>query len=151
MEPKDDPRISLVMNISKAQPILLGLTLIGFVGIMQRYPYSNIALLIGAGALVMFYFMKAQYYIDLEWTSADRMIHRFSFYGLALGMVAFIFHLTRTPGWDFLSLVSIMIFSVIFLLLVRKKGAITKYLSMIELSAMVLIFVYFGRVYMAQL
>ena len=151
MEPKQDPRMVLVEKFSKFQPIILGFVLLAYVGITQKWPYAGIALIISVGLLAQLYILRANFYIDMSWTSGERLMHRITFFSLAIGLAAFLFHLQSWPGWELLSMISIMAFTMIFLFLVMKKVAITKYLSLIELSSMLLIFIHFMRVYIERI
>ena len=136
-------------KLTKVEPFALGLTLFGFVAQVQNWdklPISVI-LIVGTCSLVLLYFLKAQFYVDIKWKAADRNSHRVLFIGLSIGLLAFLFHIENWPKWEPMMFVSMLAMCIAFLGIAMRRGSLLKFMNTIELSSLLLVMIYFIRIF----
>ena len=140
-------------KLTKVEPFALGLTLFGFVAQIQNWDKLPVAgiLILGASSLALLYFLKAQFYVDVNWRAADRNSHRVLFIGLSIGLIAFLFHIENWPKWEPLMFVCMLAMCIGFLGIVMRKGSLLRYMNTIELSSLLLVMIYFIRIFWGNL
>jgi hypothetical protein len=140
-------------KLTKVEPFALVLTLLGFIASVQNWNQMpvSIILIVGAGSLTVLYFLKAQFYVDVSWKQADRNSHRVLFIGLALGMLAFMFHIQDWPKWEPLMFISMLAMCVGFMGIALRRGSLLKFMNAIELSSLLLVMIYFIRTFWGNL
>lgn len=143
--------VDFLDKLQKFEPIFLGIMLVGFVGIYQNWPYTDKVLIIASGLLALLYLLKAQFYIDTSWMPIDRWYHRILFLGLAIGIIAFLFHIQNWRGWLPMLFISMMGFCIAFMGIALKRGSLLKFMNAIELSSLLLVMIYFIRAFWGNL
>ncbi|OFZ64400.1 MAG: hypothetical protein A3D92_19105 [Bacteroidetes bacterium RIFCSPHIGHO2_02_FULL_44_7] len=149
---QNDPNFAALLRIyAKIEPLLLAISILGFVGIMQTWPIAKQGFIISTSALAFFYILKGLAAVIPSKDIFERFAGILVFFSLALGMLAFEFHVLSWPGWIDLALIAMMDIMLCFLILVFKKKSITAYLGIYELCSLVLVMVYLGKVFYFQM
>lgn len=149
---QNDPNFAALLKIyAKIEPILLAVSLLGFVAIMQIWPIPEQVFIISTSALAFFYILKGLAAVTPSKDIFERFAGTLIFFSLALGMLAFEFHVLSWPGWIDMALFSMLGIMFCFMILVFKKKAITAYLGIYELCSLVLVMVYLGKVFYFQI
>lgn len=145
---QNDPNLAALLRIfAKLEPFLLVISLLGFVGIMQNWPIPRQVFMVSASALAGFYILKGLGAIKPTEDIFIRFANTSIFFSLALGMLAFEFHVLSWRGWVDLALIAMMGIMLCFMIFVFKQKSITEYLGIYQLCSLVLVMVYLGKVF----
>lgn len=152
MDLKNDPNAAAFIDkMTKYEHLIMALVLIGFVGKVQYWPMASILLITAVSVLSLLYFFKASVKVEPAWSSIERLVSKLIYLSMVIGLMAFLFNLQNWPGWRPMAMASIMMYCIIFGMLLLNKLSITTYVTMIELSSLVLVLIYFGKVFMNEL
>jgi len=149
MDFKNDPRIaSFEAKISKIEPILLGIMLLGFVEKAQDWGIPDAVFIVSLSLLACLYFFRGVILVHPDFTPMERFINKLIYFSMVSGLISFLFQVMSFPNWEPLAIAALTMFWLVFVFLVLKKLAITKFLTTIELSTIVLILIYFAKVFL---
>ncbi len=149
---QDDPNLAKALSIgAKAEPFILGFILLGFVAAVQHWPIPRPLFIISCTTLSMYYFFKGLAAVASTSNIFIRFVVRTLHWALAIGLIAFLFNIQNWPGWEQMGVVAITTIMLCFLFLVSKGKAITEFLGIFELCSLLLILIYLGKIYYAQL
>ena len=149
---RNDPNANaFIEKMTKYEHLIMALVLLGFVGKVQYWPMASVILIIGVSVLSILYFLKATVKVEPEWSANERFISKLIYLSMVTGLMAFLLNLQSWSGWRPVAMASITLYCVIFGMLLINKLSITKYVTMIELSSLVLVLIYFGKVFLNEL
>lgn len=148
---QSDPAIVKGINIGyKAEPYLLGIVLLTFVAVMQQWGMPKAVFISAVSVLAALQFIKGFGRViptdDFFILYAVRMVY----WGIAIGLLAFMFHVIDIKHWKLFSVGGITFVLISFLIMVLKKKSITEFLNMYELCSLVLTMVYLGKIFYAE-
>lgn len=149
---QSDPNLAVLLKYyTKLEPFLLGITLLGFVSIMQLWPIPKQVFVVSTSLLALYYVLKGLAAVTPSKDIFERFAGTLIFFSLAIGMMAFEFNVLSWAGWNEMAMTAIMGIMLCFMILVFKQKAITSYLGIYELCSLVLIMVYLGKVFYQQM
>lgn len=143
---QNDPNLArFLKRLGQLEPVILGVVLLGFVGIMQNWGIPKSVFIVSTSMLALYYGLKGLSAVVASKNAIERWIPRLLYFALALGMIGFEFNLMNWPKWQSFAMLALTAIMISFMLLVLKRKAVTDYLNMYELSSMLLIMLYFGK------
>lgn len=145
---ENDPHIAKILKISeRMEPVLLGLVLLGFVSIAQRWPIPESVFIFSTSLLAIVFILRGTALVTPIEESFERFAVRLIHYTIAVGLLAFLFEVMGWKGWMDMGMSSIFGIIVCLAIFTIKKKSITQYLNIYELCSMLLVMLYLGKIF----
>jgi hypothetical protein len=145
---ENDPHLIKFLGIArKVEPVLLGLVLLGFVGRVQQWPLPPAVFITATSGLILLYVLHGLALVTPIEESFERLAARLIHFSIACGLLAFLLQVMDRKGWMDLGMIAILGIMICFAVFVLKKKSITQYLSIFELSSLLLVMLYLGKVF----
>lgn len=145
---ENDPNIARFLKFSeKIEPILLGLILLGFVSTVQNWPIPVFIFIAITSTLALIQVVRGLAKVVPSKDRMERIAGRIIHFAIALGLMAFLSQIQGWKGWVDMAMISMTGIMTSFFIFVVKKKSVTNYLSMYELSSLLLIMLYLGKVF----
>lgn len=145
---ENDPNaIKLLALGSKAEPVILGLILLGFVADVQRWPIPVYLFIVATATLGLLYVLRGLALVHPIKDRFERLAARLIHFSIAVGLFAFLSQVRGWKGWLDMGMISITGIMICFFIFVFRKKAITNYLNMYELCSLLLVMLYLGKVF----